>query len=536
MSKCTPCDINTDDLFTKNQQRVNTTAITVKPNGEFSLDQVDVLLDDFNRNIVHEVRKNALERQIARFGDDFLDSVQEVQNFLDGKDLSDYPQLQARVNTGLPITNLEIANFYEENIYTPSKVTNNIATSPGKFQNELNCFFMGSAISNIMGGFCSTLQNVFGAVSGFFDLIGAVGGLINNALDALSKLQNLEDIVKAAFEKIKVKAIIEAIKDTIISAIKMHLKCVIDAVNNFVGVFDEIKRAGQRIDPKLSERYQELKDHVNKTFSEENQESLLRKIEGTIDYAVNRFANPALAEIEYLAFRMCGMASAIESLITLQKAPLDRFAEKIASTFDAAKNNSAPATAEAIEAGAIRLSDETRQEEINKTVDRCREAAQNASGEEDPDQFDPRRVNAPAITPDEVEGVPSYEDIASGNDARFTFGPGLGKNKMGADGWYGLTPETRVKLLRLQEKLGRRLQINSGYRSPEYNANLRPPGAKRSKHMSGTAIDITWSGFNRQNRNEAAKIAVSEDVGFKGIGYYNSFLHVDLGPTRTWGS
>jgi len=529
MSKCTPCDINTNDLYTENQNRVNTTKVYVKPNGEFALDQVDVLIADFNRNIVHEVKNNALERILDRFGDDFLDSVNEISSFVDGKDLGPYPELQERVNTGVPFTNLEIASFYEEGIYTPSKVTNNIAKSPGKFLDELNCFFMGSAITKFMGGFCSTLKNVFGAVQGFFDLIGAVGGLINSALDALSKIQNLEDAVKAAFEKIKVQAIIEAIKDTIINAIKAHLACVIKAVQNFVGVFEEIEKAGQRIDPKLAERYQDLKDHVSKTFSEENQESLLRKIEGTIDYAVNRFANPAIAEIEYLAFRMCGMASAVEQLITNQKLPLDRFAEKIADTFEKAETNSAPATAAAVEAGAIRLSPEARQEEINKTVDRCKEEAEKVAGTGDDD--DPPVVNAPAITPEEIEGIPDYETLIAGGDSRITLGPGLGPNKMGADGWYGIKPEARAKLLRLQEKLGKRIQVNSGYRSPAYNRKVG--GAKRSKHMDGTAIDITFAGFNREERAKAARIA--REVGFKGLGYYNSFLHVDLGPTRSWG-
>lgn len=534
MSKnnCTPCEINTNSIYTNNQARVNRDRIYVKPNGEYSLDQIDVLLDDFKREIVNEVKNNSLDRVIERFPD-FDASVVEIRNFVDESDISEYPELQERMATGVALTGLEIAEFYESNIFTPSKVTNSIQTNPGGFLNQLNCFFMGSAISKIMGGFCSTLQNVFGAISGFFDLINGVASLINLALETIAKIKNLEDPLKAVFEAIKVKAIIEAIKEKIIQAIKMALKCVIEAIQNFVGVFEELVESGQRVAPKIAERYVDLKDKVSQTFSEENQESLLRKIENTIDYGVSRFANPSISEVSYLAFRICGMASAVENLINAEKLPLDRFAEKIADVHDKAKVASGPATAAALDAGAIRLSPEARQEEINTTVERCQEAGSRAAGTGSDD--DPPVVNAPAITPEEVEGLPSYEEILNGHPL-FSFDYGLYPNRMGPDGYYGIKPEARVKLMRLQARFGRPIKIKSGYRSPAYQDLLRREGqkgvAKRSKHMSGTAIDVTWDGFNRTTRAEVARIA--REVGFKGLGYYNSFLHVDLGPTRSW--
>lgn len=529
MSKCKPCDIDIRDSYSKNIEIVQRNPQYANFNGELTLDAVDVLIEDFNRNIVHEVENNQLDKAIKRFGaEEFDKSVKEINNFVKEQDLTDYPQLAERMKMPVAITNLEVAEFYKENILTPSKVTNSIAKDPKKFLGEMNCFFMGSAISAIMGGFCSTLKNVFGAAGAFFDLIGQAGALIDSALKALDNLKNLKNPLEALFEKIKVQALLEALKDMVINAIKAALKCVIAAIENFKGIFDEVIATGQRVGQKLVERAQDLKDKVSQTFSEENQETLLRKIEGTIDYAVNKFANPGLAEIEFLAARVCGMAAAVEDLINGAKLPLDRFAEKVADTFDRAKSASAPAKAESVAAGAIRLDDSTRQEEINNTVERCQEAGASV----DADGEVPPVVNAPSITPDEIEGLPGYETLWSGADSRVTLGPGLGPNRMGADGWYGLKPEARVKLFRLQEELGVRLQVNSGYRSPEYNANLNPPGATRSKHMSGTAIDITFSGFNSETRREAA--AAARRVGFKGLGYYNSFLHVDLGPARHW--
>lgn len=77
--------------------------------------------------------------------------------------------------------------------------------------------------------------------------------------------------------------------------------------------------------------------------------------------------------------------------------------------------------------------------------------------------------------------------------------------------------------------------IISAYRSPRTNAMLRERGrgvAKNSYHMRGQAIDI-----NLPNRdlNHIRKAALALKSG--GVGYYprSGFVHVDVGPVRTWG-
>lgn len=89
--------------------------------------------------------------------------------------------------------------------------------------------------------------------------------------------------------------------------------------------------------------------------------------------------------------------------------------------------------------------------------------------------------------------------------------------------------EAMYALQALRSLLGKPLTINSGYRSPAYNRLIG--GAPRSKHVEGTAFDISL-----RNHDKYELYAAAKDVGFKGFGFYNSFLHVDLGPARTWGS
>jgi uncharacterized protein YcbK (DUF882 family) len=78
------------------------------------------------------------------------------------------------------------------------------------------------------------------------------------------------------------------------------------------------------------------------------------------------------------------------------------------------------------------------------------------------------------------------------------------------------------------------LEIICGYRSPKTNSKLthsKRGVAKHSYHTLGKAADIRIDGVSLSDMRE---IAHSLNAG--GVGYYprSGFLHVDVGPTRTW--
>jgi uncharacterized protein YcbK (DUF882 family) len=81
------------------------------------------------------------------------------------------------------------------------------------------------------------------------------------------------------------------------------------------------------------------------------------------------------------------------------------------------------------------------------------------------------------------------------------------------------------------------IEVYSGYRSPQTNANLRRASkrvARNSLHMSGQAIDVSFAGCCNSSLRECA-VALSRG----GVGYYgnsSSFVHLDTGPVRTWRS
>lgn len=84
------------------------------------------------------------------------------------------------------------------------------------------------------------------------------------------------------------------------------------------------------------------------------------------------------------------------------------------------------------------------------------------------------------------------------------------------------------KLLTLLERIrahvGKPVRINSGYRSPEYNATLKN-ASPRSQHCNGKAADIWVEGVTPKQIAEIAECYLGSSGG---IGIYKNFTHVDV--------
>ena len=87
-------------------------------------------------------------------------------------------------------------------------------------------------------------------------------------------------------------------------------------------------------------------------------------------------------------------------------------------------------------------------------------------------------------------------------------------------------PEFYDRLQFARTQIGKPFKINSAYRSWRYN--LKVGGAPRSEHKR-LALDVSLRGHNRHELHRALRLA-----GFKGFGFYQTFIHVDLGRKRFW--
>lgn len=76
-------------------------------------------------------------------------------------------------------------------------------------------------------------------------------------------------------------------------------------------------------------------------------------------------------------------------------------------------------------------------------------------------------------------------------------------------------------LQRIRAIIGKPVIITSAFRTPEHNAAVG--GADESRHKTGQAADIVVQGMTP---DQVADIA--RQVGFRGIGIYRTFTHVDV--------
>ena len=79
------------------------------------------------------------------------------------------------------------------------------------------------------------------------------------------------------------------------------------------------------------------------------------------------------------------------------------------------------------------------------------------------------------------------------------------------------------KLQELRDQLGRAIIINSAFRCPERNRQVG--GAENSQHLHGTAVDFLLRN-HFYDIEEIGSMAIN--IGFTGIGYYNTHIHVDI--------
>ena len=131
-------------------------------------------------------------------------------------------------------------------------------------------------------------------------------------------------------------------------------------------------------------------------------------------------------------------------------------------------------------------------------------------------------------------------------DGRYRTGKGIYHEKAlkAIDGLFGADhdPGGFTVSLRLIEFIdfledrfhpGARITIASGWRSPQYNTDLRNKGklaATASLHQYGMAADIKIAGTSSRDIWNTVK-----ELGFGGTGYYQGeFVHVDVGPARSW--
>lgn len=494
-------------------------------NGYYTFEQVAVFEKQFSDNIVQDVQNSPLAVAVKKYPD-FYEVVKKINSdFLKRpnivQQLPNYEVLNKRLEKG-QITPLEWAAFLKDQNYTPATAIVSSNAQGSRFLQELNDFYNGDFSTSILGGFCGLFNSIFGAIDAFFDMIGAIDAFIQDVFAFINKIRNIKDEILAAFEAIKVKAIIEAIKQKIKDMVEAAIMKVCQSIANF----NVEAITGPIPNPTPAQvqtvaRVEEEKSALEQICGPENAKAIGDKIQALIDYAVGLFSNPSIEEIFALIARICAMATGIEGLFQKLKDPLNDFANRYDEVFNTLSNASNRVTGEAIRAGAIRPTEEARQEQINRARVLWEEAG-----------------NIPPPTAEELANLPTWEQIKENHDKLRIQGGWVTRMVPPHEGWTLMNPIVKVMIMRLQAAakeegiINSYLILNSGYRNPDYNREV--DGATHSQHLNGNAADLTWPGMSGRSNDNLRFVQLARRLGFKGIGYYNTFTHVDIGPERSW--
>lgn len=131
-----------------------------------------------------------------------------------------------------------------------------------------------------------------------------------------------------------------------------------------------------------------------------------------------------------------------------------------------------------------------------------------------------------------IQGVQNTESADGlGSDSSFEPGSGTGLVFL-AHTDPRVSPTVIAYAEALSAAVGYPLTITSAYRSPAYNKKVG--GAKGSVHQQGLALDIVQTGLTTTQRQNF--ITAAYNAGFRGIGVYNTFTHIDISTKRAWGA
>lgn len=528
----------------------------ISPEGTLRPSFATTALEEYSSLVSADIglntQTNVINRFVNQYGQEAFDAgLTAINNTLINREvfqtnLPNYPALQDRLNTLLPITAIEYASYMDEFLQTPNTVVSLVNSNVPLAQSQLNDFYRKNFTQSAIGSFCALMPNIFGAIGGFFDLVEDLQQKFEDVVNLINNF-SLEDIAK----KLTMKNIINKIKEQVVKVVEDKINALKGVIENLS--FDNI--VGQIetfVNNNIIKRFSELKAQALAFFSKENVEKLKKKVENLINYAGSIFKEPTLEEIQFLVFRFCSFSGQIESALDLLKKPLDDFMNDYQNTFNVLKSFGRVNTSSAVSrGGAIRYSDEERKKKINIGNDKIYS-----------------RPLSPAkdLTTEELKDAGAISKFdAANSDSRFTL-------DVEPFQWEILAErniEVIARLIRLQRIFGKKLTILSAYRSYESQKNIwvstmsrirgisaaeannvldgaiangSNPGdissrvalpSKSAPHISCRALDITWNGFNSSSAINFCRIAKYE-AKFLGIGIYGSFIHVDIVSDRIY--
>lgn len=419
-----------------------------------------------------------------------------------------YPLIRERLTQG-EITISEYADFLDQSGYTPTQVSVifsglSVASVPvTTYFSQLEFYYNDNLANSISGGFCGAITGALGQLTALISAgVALIGSLKNAAAQFIAQLQSIKQILHKIVDELKEKML-------------QKLQNVMDQIN-------KIKTQVMSVMNFFHEKVRKVKEF----FSDLNIENLKKKIEEIISKMAGGFEEITPEVIAYLLFRLCQLSEIISNFM---QSPVDTI-KGLLSNFAvqelALSNVSNLARGQSVSAGGFRMDP--------FEVIRAREQLANDINSNTTPGLNGKSYITTPFTPEEWQLMST---LTTAGNQYIEFGPQvINQNDpvVGA-GVTKIKPEVLLIIFRIAKRMGKKFLINSGYRSPGYNAKQKG-AAKNSYHMSGMALDVDMTRFGNSTEFRNMFIEYASQEGIGGIGTYNSFIHIDIGPRRKWGS
>lgn len=516
------------DKTALNKARLSSSVSTTNADGSFNINKIDQLGADFISSYLEEAEENPITKAVNFYGQEIYTSLNNANQIFKQTNLAGFPTLNDRITRG-QIGILEFSDFLGEYNYNLSVFDATLANNIDKINFEFDAYYQNTFSSSILGGFCRTIQNVFGAIDAFFDLVDMIQGFISDAISFINKFKSgqlFSDAAKKASAEALIRTMKEKIKDIICQAWLRTKNAILN-----LNVVNLINDTDSHVNPQVAKKGKQIRQRSLALLSEDNCERMTEKVEALLDYAVSIFELPSLEEIQYLILRFCALLSNVEALIYDIRKPTQNFALKYQNVVNRLRRVSDVATGKAIINGGKRYDRQLRKQKADeawpnwsKGIDDALNGVEQDTNLPTPSGKPPK--NRPPKRAFEYEKIPDWETVSSGGSSVFTF---YNKGKNFGDGqasWYNMEEEFIIDIMNIQAVIGKPFQINSAWRSTQYNK--RVGGVEGSFHTSGMAFDIATKNLNSNDIQLIRDLVKLYD--YEVIGGYRNHIHIEPAP------
>lgn len=502
-----------------------------------------------------------------------------LNRILPQEDLSDFPTIQKKIEV-FPITFTEIADYALANSIDTAIIAEQLAqfSSPG-FNNTLNGFLDGLDFhldlnigKSLSDGTCGAFLDIITTISGIFSMIDTAKKTLSDVqafledLDPLAKIESLKN-------KLTLDALQEAITKAIDKIVDKVRKKIDEALSKIKAQLFNLPCASKKLIKKLGDKVRKAKEF----FSKENIKNFKGKVEEFVATQVGQFERLSFETLGLLMYKLCQFTELLQELLTGPSKDLLKAAEVIAVEVKVLKNVGNTSTLLAVKNGAIRKDFDQcliDKEKVTKKI--------NDSAETD------AVIDNKCPSKDEIELLMDISDDGIGSIIKFS--DEVVENR----GWQKIDMSVWLKLIRLQklaEDSTTVITVNQGFRKQK-GKDADKGSRSKFAHKTPYAIDIEVpSNFKLRAGTEVARVEENDDdptnqqgttltlaqreaialagdsattqtlpssavsakgdigkylnsrealavaaskVGFKGLGMYRSYMHVDMGARRSW--